>query len=62
MIDTPMVKRLIDISNGKFFRVIFRKRTNGKLRVMDCRTGVKIGVNGKGYKFNPTVKNVWCLN
>lgn len=58
------VRKLIESTNGKFFRVIFTKRTNGELRTMDCRTGVNAFTNGGGRKYNPDEKDlvwVWDL-
>lgn len=58
------VKMLIDNTNGKFFRVVFTKRTNGEERIMDCRTGVGKFVIGVGLKFNPAEHGlvpVWDL-
>ena len=63
-IDRERVRKLIASTNGKFFRVIFTKRTTGKLRTMDCRTHVKKFVSGGGLKFDPDAKDlviVWDL-
>ena len=38
---------------GHFFTAVFIKKTNGELREMTCRFGVKKHVNGKGLKFDP---------
>ena len=57
--DKEKVRKLISSTKGKFFRVIFTKRTNGELRTMDCRTGVSKFIkkdkngNGKGLAFKP---------
>ena len=45
--------RLINSTNGKIFKVTFRK-ANGQFRKMVCRTGVHKGVKGIGLKFRPT--------
>ena len=58
------VKMIIDSTNGKFFRVVFKKRTNQEERIMDCRTGVGKFVLGVGLKFNPAERGlipVWDL-
>lgn len=47
---------------GHFFTAVFIKKTNGELREMTCRFGVKKHVNGKGLKFDPVSKGyfpVW---
>ena len=45
-------------SKGKFFRVIFIKRTTGELRSMLCRTGVRKHLKGGKLKFNPIDRNL----
>jgi len=58
------VRKVIESTKGKFFRVVFTKRTNGELRTMDCRTGVKVFTKGEGMKFDPKDKDlipVWDL-
>lgn len=55
-LSTPVkekVRKVIDATNGRFFRVVFTKRTSGEERTMDCRTGVSKFTNGKGMKFKP---------
>ncbi len=44
--------------NGKFFTVVFIKRTNGEERTMNCRKGVRKGVRGGGLKFDPVSKDL----
>lgn len=44
--------------NGKFFTVVFVKRTNGEERTMNCRKGVLKGTRGGGLRFDPTEKNL----
>lgn len=44
--------RLIDGTNGRFFSVTFLK-TNGKLREMTCRLGVKKDLRGGTLKYDP---------
>ena len=43
---------LINTSKGKMFSVLFIKK-DGTKRYMNCRTGVKKGVTGKGLSFDP---------
>lgn len=50
--DPRTAKELIDSTQGKFFSVIFTKRSGG-IREMVARTGVKKGVKGIGLKYNP---------
>jgi hypothetical protein len=48
--------------NGRIFTVCFRKRTNGEIRVMTCRRGVRKGLTGKGMSYDPLSKallTVW---
>ena len=52
-------------SKGKFFRVIFIKRTTGELRSMLCRTGVKKHLKGGSLRYDAsTLKliNVYDIN
>jgi hypothetical protein len=44
---------LVNSSKGKFFTITFVKKDNTERR-MTARTGVKIGVNGQGMKYNPS--------
>jgi hypothetical protein len=44
---------LVNSSKGKFFTITFVKKDNSQRR-MTARTGVKIGVNGQGMKYNPS--------
>lgn len=44
--------------SSKWMRVKFIKRTDGTIREMTCRTGVKQGVQGKGLVYNPKDKNL----
>ena len=39
--------------SGKIFTVTFIKRTTGKKRVMNCRTGVRKHAKGEDLRFNP---------
>ena len=47
---------LQNVSNGLIFTVDFVKRSNGELRTMNCRKGVRKGVSGVGLKYNPAAK------
>lgn len=40
--------------SGRVFGVTFVKRTNGEVRDMNCRGGVKKGVTGVGMSYDPT--------
>lgn len=41
------------LSGGKFTRVVFVKRSDGEVRVMNCRLGVHKGVRGVGSVYEP---------
>ena len=45
-------------STGHIFGVEFIKRSDGTLRKMQARLGVKKGVTGKGLKFDPKAKGL----
>lgn len=45
------LQKEIDKTNGKFFSAVFQK-SDGTIRKMLCRTGVRKGVSGKGLKYN----------
>ncbi len=40
-------------ADGKIFNVTFVRRSDGQIRQMTCRRGVKRGVTGEGLKFDP---------
>ncbi len=46
------------IDNGLIFTVTFVKRTNGAVRVMNCRKGVKKGTNGRGMSYDAASKGL----
>lgn len=49
-------------ANGRFFSVDFVRRTDGNVRHMTCRLGVKKYITGRELAFDPGVKdlvNVW---
>jgi hypothetical protein len=59
------INALIDATDGKWFTVTFIKRTDGTLRTMTCRTGVKKYVNGVGLAYDPkslNLRSVWVAN
>ena len=60
VIDNPTESPLdvIRKSKGKFITVVFRKRTTGELRKMNCRIGVKKGVTGTGKSFDDSDKGL----
>ena len=41
-----------------FFVAVFVKKTNGEIREMTCKFGVKKHVNGKGLKYRPIDKGL----
>ena len=47
-----------EISNGLIFTVTFLKRTNGEIRQLNCRKGVKKNLTGQGLAFNPAHKGL----
>jgi len=51
-ISTYQAHDLINKTKGRFFSAIFVKK-NSDVRMINCRTGVKKGVNGKGMKYDP---------
>lgn len=58
------IKSMIEKTRGRIFRVVFVKRTNGEVRRMLARTGVRKGITGQGLKFEPSahsLKIVWDL-
>jgi len=60
VIDNP-TELAIDVirkSKGKFFTVVFTKRTTGEVRKMNCRTGVSKGVTGIGKAYDPEEKGL----
>lgn len=61
-IDFLTAEKLIKASGGTFFRVDFIKRTDGSLRRMLCRTGVKPDNPGSGRRYRPSdhaLVSVW---
>lgn len=52
----PEFKSLV--SDGRFFTALFVKRTNGEIRLMNCRTGVKRHLAGGSLPYNPEDHNL----
>lgn len=51
---------LEEISSGRFFSVTFIKRSNGKSRTLNCRTGVHKYINSIVYDVNKkNLLTVW---
>jgi hypothetical protein len=46
------------IGDGKIAGVTFIKRSDGSLRHMLCRTGVRKGVTGRGAAYDPASKGL----
>jgi len=46
------------LGNGHIFTAVFVKRTNGEIRIMNCRKGVKKYVKGVGMKYDPKAKRL----
>ena len=60
---TVTLKKAQDIcrqrkATGKWFGVTVEKKTDGTIRRMCARGGVKAGVTGVGLKFDPATKRV----
>jgi len=49
---------VINYKGNKFFTVVFVKRTNGEVRTMNCRKGVRKNVSGVGLRFDPRTKGL----
>lgn len=52
------ILELIKRTKGRFFRIVFYKRTNGERREMVARTGVHKDLTGEGLKFDPAKRNL----
>jgi len=48
----------IQKNSGLFFSAIFVKRSDKKVRYINCRTGVTAGCTGKGLRFSPSKYNL----
>lgn len=51
-------QEFVQSTNGQYFTVVFRKRSDGSLRTMNCRTGVKKHLSGGEKKFSDKDKNL----
>lgn len=51
--EVAKARRALAKTAGRFFYAEFTKRTNGELRKLVGRLGVKKHVNGKGLSYNP---------
>lgn len=60
-IERSSLRSFIDKTAGRFFRVIFSKRSNGRQREMTCRTGVAKYIKGKGMNYNPEDENLYVV-
>jgi hypothetical protein len=56
MIDLPHIREAA--ADGTIFSVTFRKRTDGTIREMVCRTGVKAHLKGGEKKFDDREKKL----
>jgi hypothetical protein len=57
-ITRQQAKQLIKDTKGKFFTVTFIKRTDGTVRVMNARLGVKAYLKGGELPYNPDEKGL----
>jgi len=48
-----VIATIIKAQGSKAVTVTFKKKTDGKMRVLNGRLGVKKGVTGKGLRFDP---------
>lgn len=53
-----IVRAVIEATRGKFFTVLFKKRTNGELRLMNCRIGVSKHTKGGELGYSPKAKGL----
>lgn len=58
MTQTATPDTVIASTKGRVFRVDFIKRTDGSLRHMVARTGVRKGVKGVGLGFDPAARGL----
>ncbi len=54
----PTVHQIRQAVGGKFFRVVFVKRSDGELRTMRCRMGVTKYVTGCGPRYSFEAKGL----
>lgn len=55
------MKLVQDYDSDRFFSVKFVKRTDGSIRQMNCRKGVRKFTNGGTLAYNPKDKNLVCV-
>lgn len=46
---------------GRFFTVTFTKRSDGSVRVMNCRKGVQKDLSGNGPRYDPISRGLVCV-
>jgi len=51
----------LESTNGKIFRVVFSRRSDGRQREMVCRIGVKAHQTGGTLKFNPISRGLFSV-
>jgi len=52
---------VMNYKSGQFFTVKFIKRTDGSLRTMNCRKGVRKNLKGVGHSYDPAKKKLVCV-
>jgi|TARA_R110000787_G_scaffold132475_2_gene244676 hypothetical protein len=52
-VSNGVARDILKATNGQFFSVTFRKRSDNTLRKIHGRTGVRKGVTGDGMKYTP---------
>jgi hypothetical protein len=57
-ITKAQVEPLLKGTKGKFFTITFKKRTNGNIRVMNARLGVRAYLKGGTLPYNAAAKNL----
>lgn len=57
-ITKAQVEPLLKSTKGKFFTITFKKRTNGNIRVMNARLGVKAYLKGGTLPYNAAAKKL----
>ena len=51
-------RQILINAKNKIFTVDFVKRSNGEVRTMNCRRGVKKGLNGNGQRYDALSKGL----
>lgn len=57
-INTSQAKQMIKDTKGRFFTVTFTKKSDGSIRVMNCRLGVRAYLHGGALRYNPEAKGM----